>query len=332
MLAETTALTPQEMGGLARKEALAPKQRSEIARAAAKARWNLPRATHEGQFSIGDKVLTVAVLDGGIRVVRALAVLSALGRQWRGQYKRTGLPSFLEAKNLSPFITNELQSVLEPIEYMGLTGNRQIGYRADLMPLVCEVYLNARDEGVLTSKQRATARLAELITRALSRVGIAALIDEATGFQEVRDRQALQAILDKFLREEQAKWAKRFPDDFYREIFRLNGWEWRGMKVNRPQVVAHYTRDIVYTRIAPDLLSRLEELNPKDEKGRRPVAHFQWLTDEIGLPALSQHLHAAVALMRASTTWKEFKGLLDKALPVKTRLSDLPLFDEKRNG
>ena len=41
------------------------------------------------------------------------------------------------------------------------------------------------------------------------------------------------------------------------------------MKVNRPQVVAHYTKDIVYQRLAPGILMELEERNPKDEKGNR---------------------------------------------------------------
>ena len=35
--------------------------------------------------------------------------------------------------------------------------------------------------------------------RGFAQVGIAALVDEATGYQEVRDRKALQAILDAFL-------------------------------------------------------------------------------------------------------------------------------------
>ena len=68
----------------------------------------------------------------------------------------------------------------------------------------------------------------EILAPALARVGIIALIDEATGYQEIRDRQALQQILDKYLLKEYAAWAKRFPDEFYKQIFKLRGWEWRG--------------------------------------------------------------------------------------------------------
>ncbi len=88
---------------------------------------------------------------------------------------------------------------------------------------------------------------ADLLIRALAKVGIIALVDEATGYQEVRGKQALQAILDAFLRKELAAWAKRFPDEFYQQIFRLRDWEWKGRAKNPPQAVAHYTKDIVYS-------------------------------------------------------------------------------------
>jgi hypothetical protein len=73
----------------------------------------------------------------------------------------------------------------------------------------------------------------------------------------IRDRLALQAILERFLATEFAAWAKRFPDEFYQQIFRLRGWNWRGMKVNRPQVVANHTKDLVYSRLAPGILREL---------------------------------------------------------------------------
>jgi len=46
-----------------------------------------------------------------------------------------------------------------------------------------------------------------------SDLALLALVDEATGFQATRDREALQEMLDRFLRHELAAWAKRFPDE-----------------------------------------------------------------------------------------------------------------------
>jgi hypothetical protein len=151
----------------------------------------------------------------------------------------------------------------------------------------------------------------------LAEVGIIALVDEATGYQSTRDREALQAILDKYLRKEFAAWAKRFPDEFYREIFRLRGWDWNAMSVARPGVVGKYTNDIVYERLAPGILEELRQRNPVRESGHRKAQHHRLLTDEIGHPALAQHLHAVIGLMRASATWEGFKSLLDRAFPKK---------------
>jgi len=85
-----------------------------------------------------------------------------------------------------------------------------------------------------------------LMIRALAHVGIIALVDEATGYQEVRNKEALQALLDAFLQKEFAAWAKRFPDEFYKEIFRLRSCEWNRLSVRRPMWVGKLTNDVVY--------------------------------------------------------------------------------------
>jgi P63C domain len=100
-------------------------------------------------------------------------------------------------------------------------------------------------------------------------------------------------------------------------MFRLRGWVWKGMQVNRPQCVAAYTKDLIYQRLAPGILAELEERNPIQDNGRRKAAHHQWLTEDIGHPALAQHLHAVLALMRVSPDrgWTAFIKMLDRAFP-----------------
>jgi hypothetical protein len=111
-------------------------------------------------------------------------------------------------------------------------------------------------------------------------------------------------------------WAKRFPDEFYEHIFRLKGWQWKGRGVNPPQVVAHYTKDIVYHRLTTGLLEELEQRNPI-EGGRRKNPHTRWLSDDVGIPALTQHLHTVMAFQRATPDgeWDRFMDLLNAALP-----------------
>ena len=237
-------------------------------------------------------------------------------------------PLYLAFKNIKPFVEKHLGNVHQSfIKYRTGKGMVAHGISAESIPKICEIWLDAKKAGVLGRRQEKIAEKAELVIRALAHIGIIALVDEATGYQEIRDRKALQSILDKYLRKELAAWAKKFPDEFYKEMFRLRGWEWKGMKVNRPSVVGKYTKDLVYERIAPGLLNELERKNPKHTVGRRKAKHHQWLTEDVGDPALAQHLYAVIGLMRASSDWSQLKRLMNRAFPRKGDTLDLPLED-----
>jgi hypothetical protein len=326
--------TGRAKGGIARAAALTPERRSEIAKQAVEARWakDLPYATHEGVIRIGDIEIACAVLNTGQRVITQSGFMRALGRarQAKGrQYYRgdVNLPAFLTAQNLKPYISKVLEVTSSQIEFKPKTGVRAFGYADELLPEVCDVFVKADRAKALLSGQKHIADQAHIIMKGLARTGIAGLIDEATGYQEVRDKMALQAILDTFLRKELATWAKRFPDEFYEQIFRLRGWQWKGRTKNPPQVVASYTKDIVYARLAPHIIEELENRNPIGG-GRRKAKHHQWLTDDVGHPALAQHLHAVITLMRVSKTWGQFKHMLDLAHPRRGDTLQLPLMSD----
>lgn len=291
--------------------------------AAAIAADALPVATHRGDVRIGNLVIPCAVLADGRRVLSETGIAEALGGR-SGSLKRTKkaaeeagapVPVFLASKNLSSFVSQELlDGPLKPIVYK--SGDAVVeGFAAEALPEICNIWLSARESGALNEQQRARAQAAEILVRGLAEVGIIALVDEATGYQDTREKAALQAILDKYLAKQFAAWAKRFPDTFYREIFRLRGWNWKGMQVNRPSVVGKYTNDIVYERLAPGILDELKRRNPSDDSGARSARHHQFLTEDVGHPALAQHLHAVLGLMRASNSWEQFKQMLDRAFP-----------------
>lgn len=328
---ENEKLNPQAKGGIARAEALSPEERSEIAKKAAKTRWapGVPRATHEGAIHLGKASISCAVLENGQRVLTQSGFMRALGRARQAKGRQyydadVNMPAFLTAKNLKSFISKELEVTSSQIEFRTERGARAFGYPAELLPKVCDVFLDADEAGALTYGQKHIAAQAKIIIRGLAHVGIVALVDEATGYQEVRDRLALQAILDRFLRKELAAWAKRFPDEFYQQIFRLRGWQWKGMRVNRPQVVAGYTKDFVYERLAPGILRELETRNPKDDSGHRKAKHHQWLTEDVGHPALAQHLYAVIGFMRAAGSWDQFRHMLNRAFPKRGTTLELP--------
>ncbi|MGL4395861.1 MAG: P63C domain-containing protein [Hyphomicrobium sp.] len=314
---------------LARAAALSPSRRSEIAKKAAESRWtkDLPTAIYEGKIQIGDAELGCAVLEDGTRILTQSDMMRALGRarqaKGRGYYNSdVNMPAFLSAKNLKPFIPNELEVTSSQIEFKLPSGQRAFGYRADILPKVCEVYLKARDADALVQAQEHIAVQADVLIRGLANVGIIALVDEATGYQRDRASNALAQILEEFIAKELRPWVKTFPDQFYEELFRLRGMHFPRDSVKRPQYFGHLTNDIIYGRLAPAVLSELKTSTPKNEAGRRQHHFHRKMTDDIGHPKLREHMAAVIAVMQLSPDYDMFIANLDRVRPsfVKTPL------------
>lgn len=276
---------------------------------ARKARAKLPVATHTGVLKIGDSFLDVAVLDNEMRIISQQAVFDALDRPSRGNSRLINIPTFMDAKNLQPFINQQLKEVINRIEYLDKNNKICTGFNADILPLVADLYLQVREAGKLHQSQVGTAIKAEILVRSLAKVGIEALVDEATGYQEVRAKNALAQILEAFVAKELQPWLKTFPDEYYKQIFRLYGLEYDPNKSNyRPQFIGKLTNDIVYERLAPEVLPELKKEASKLEK--KAKLH-QFLSSDIGHPKLREHLASLVTLMKLSATPQEFKEKVD---------------------
>lgn len=315
--------TPQSLGGKKRAESLSAGQRHEIASRAAKIRWaeasTLPKATHMGSLQIGDADIPCAVLSDGTRLLTQAGFLGALGRstkpKGKSQVATDGLPPFLATKSLIPLITRDIFDATVPISFVTASGGKAHGYRADLLPMVCDLFLEARSQGLLTAQQAQIAEKSEVLMRALAKVGIVALVDEATGFQQERDRDELHRLLSVYLSEERLAWAKRFPDEFYRQIYRLKGWAWPVGKAKTP-LLGHITNDVVYERLPAGVIEKLRELNPTiEETKRRKHKHHQFLSAEVGQPDLRDHILQIIPIMKISKDWNAFKRHLDIAFP-----------------
>lgn len=268
---------------------------------------------------IGDIEIPCYVLEDETRVLSQQGFLKAIGRAEKakgghGASRVDNPPSFLAANNLKPFISNELYGSTLPLRFQSVDGARGYGYPALLLPQVCEVYLQARDAGVLLASQKHIAARAEILIRGLAAVGIIALVDEATGYQRMREKRALAAILEKVVTKELQPWTKTFPFEFYSEICVLKQWP-SIFAIKRPSVIGHYTNDIVYNRITPGLLEELRRVNPKIPGGYRKGKHHQWFTPEFGHPVLKEHIIGVMAIMRGSPNWNVFKRILYRSYP-----------------
>lgn len=335
---ETTKPIGRAKGGIARREKLSPERRSEIARQGALARnahrneEKLPRATHKGALKVADLEIPCFVLEDGRRVISGRGMTTAIGMKGRGQ----GIARISGLKAIKSFGNNGLSvAIASPIQFLGgspRVGAPSDGFEATVLQELCETLLQARDAGLLTTDQeKRYAQFADMLNRAFARVGIVALVDEATGYQAVRPKDALQQYLEMIVRKELAVWAKKFPDEFYENIYKLRGWAWPGMGKNRYSVVAHYTRDLVYERMAPGLLKNLEQNSPKDEKGNRDNKLHQWLTDDVGDPMLASHLQSILTIQRLSLAngwgWNKFMRMVDQVMKKKGDSLDLPFLE-----
>jgi hypothetical protein len=316
-------------GGHARAAALTAEERSEIAKVAAQARWrkaddptvedheqdldllaplkrplaattDKPYSMFRGTLSIGNVELQCHVLNDGRRVLTQREVVRALsGGRVSGSYLRN-IPGY------------DVEALPAKVIVFTVPGGSPVnhGFEATLLIEICEAYLQARESDTLGPNQEQIARAADLIVRACARVGIEALIDEATGYQEVRAKNALQVKLQLFIAEQMGEWAKRFPDEFWVQLARLEGVKYSSRK--RPWRWGKYVMRFVYQAIDPDVSKRLAEINPDPAKGHN---HHQHLTD-FGQKELNDHLQQVIAVMRLCNDMDDFKRKFPRAFPI----------------
>lgn len=351
---KNTELKGKAKGGAARAKSLTPEQRKEISAKAISARWDkaeklktLPSVIlKQNDLNIVGLSIPCAIIEGSNenearRVLTETGIANAiLGTRSGASIKLKRLaqeagapiPVFLAPGQLKPFIDNELgNELLLPIEYVD--GNKIVtGYDARVLPIVCDIWLKAREAGALQKQQLDKAQKAEILMRGLAHVGIIALVDEATGYQSVRAKDALAQILEAFIAKELQPWVKTFPSDYYQELFRLRGLSFPTDSVKRPQYFGTLTNDIIYKRLAPGVLEELKKVTKKNQNGRSKHKLFQNLTSNIGYPKLREHLGAVIAVMRFSDTYQEFITKLDRHYPRYGETSQIPFsYDQEHD-
>jgi hypothetical protein len=312
-------------GGKARAESLTQGERTAIAKKAAEARWNktVPKATHSGELHINGVAIPCAVLHDETRVLTQRGFSVALGRYKNPNKKGAivDLPVFLSASNLNPFVDEDLARSATPIKFRmaegsgGFAGNVAFGYRAELLPQVCNVYLRAKHEGKLLKSQEHIADQCLILLNGLATVGVIALVDEATGYQYDRLRDDLQRILEKYVSKELARYSRVFEPDFYKHIHRLKGWKYDAESTKRTHALARVTVDLTYDRIHPDLLKELKQT--RLAKGKNSQQLHRWLTTDPagGHPRLKQHAEGVTALLSVAGSWLQLEEWLNMRYP-----------------
>ena len=260
---------------------------------------------------IGDIEIPCYVVEDETRVLSQRGVTAGIGLNPDAGFR---MPQLMASRSIAKYVSADSMPALKhPVRFKNpVGGGIALGYPATLLIDICGAILACRRAGTLSPVHVHIAERCERLLHGLANVGIVALVDEATGYQDVRAQRALAKILEEFIAKELQPWTRTFPYEFYTEIARLKGWP-PLYSMKRPSVVGHYTNDIVYERIAPGLLEELRKVNPTLPTGRRQQRHHQWFTPEFGHPRLKEHLAAVTALMRAAPNWPAFQRSLQRA-------------------
>lgn len=324
-------------GGRARASVLTSEQRSAIARDAVKARWikagrlkdfetkpkketvdqvgrtasDLPFSMFQGKLTIGDLKLDCHVLNDERRVFTQGEMVRAI----TGGTDSSNLARYLQA---NPLITDDLSG--GPIRFQ-IPGNPQLalGSDATLLIEICERYLDARAQNLLRSNQTHLAQQSEIIVRSCAKVGIIALIDEATGYQRVREKNALQVKIQAFIADELQEWAVMFREEFWLELARLEGVHYSAR--SRPLRWGKYVMLFVYDAIDKDIGKELRNKNPSPRFLRN---HHQWLK-EFGRDKVHDQIERVITIMKLCKNMDDFREKF--AFVFKKSAIQLSLFD-----
>ena len=315
-------------GGLARAARLSPAERQKIAREAVQARWaktgklfkppepeagELPLSLFRGALKIGELEVECHVLNDLRRVLTQREVIRVItaGRE-SGNIQR-----YLDANPLIDrrFVLGETIQFRQP-------GTQYVanGFEGTLLVDLCTKYLEAADLGLLKKNQLHLARQSEIVVRACAKVGIVALIDEATGYQKVRARQALQIKLQAFIADDMQEWAKMFPDEFWFELARLENVKYSPR--NRPLRWGRYVMIFVYDAIDSDVGRELRRKNPDPHFLNN---HHQWLK-KYGRQKVNDQIQRVIAVMNLCQDMDEFRAKFAhvfKKAPLQLTFADL---------
>jgi len=325
-------------GGRARASVLTPSERAAIAKKAARARWakdepegepevetgptpepdSMPFSLFRGTVTIGGVELECHVLNDHRRVLTQREVVKVLtnGRDsgdLNRYLRRNPLidDDFTEGRRIQFRIPGSAGAVSTPI-----------GYEATLLIEICDFYLAARDEGLLRPSQMNLAKMAETVVRACAKVGIIALVDEATGYQDIRAKRALQLKLQAFIAEDMQEWAKMFPDEFWYELARLEGVRYSAR--NRPLRWGKYVMAFVYDAIDGDVGKELRKVNPNP---RHRKNHHQWLK-EFGREKVNNQIYQVIAIMKLCDDMPDFRKKFERVFRKAGEQLEFDLFAE----
>jgi len=334
-----TTISGKARSGKARMDKLSPDERKQLARSGALERWrrararqvvkdtgtmlpgerqpsdeaveevlpsipdNLPVAKWPGQLELGG--IAVYVLDDGRRIISRTGATNFLTNEKGGG----NLESYVGVQALQKYIPANLPGMMVEFVLPEVVNKTVKGMEAETFVDICQAYVDAWRAGDLQKSESQTeiAIRAVMFLAACAKVGIIALIDEATGFQYERPLDALQVKLKLFLLEEMRKWEKTFPDELWEHFGRLTNWT--GGVNSRPKYWGKLVMELVYEYLDPDVAEWLRNNAPRPIHGQN---YHLWLTEQYGLKRLIEHIWKVIGVASTCETMDELRRKMEQ--------------------
>lgn len=274
---------------------------------------NKKKIIHEGEIVLGENIIPCYILEDGTRVLSGSGMQSALKLQEETENKSgSRLARYLGQNTLQPFLyKGKEHGHYDPIECY--KGEQKInGFEATILADICDAFLEARKstEVKLSTRQKIIADQCEILIRGFARIGIIALVDEATGYQYDRERFELQKILSAYISEEILKWQLTFTDDFYKEVFRL--WDLPFIPKyikNKPSFIGKLTTKYIYDELPKGVIEKIKDNTPKTKGGNYRYRFHQSLTPDVGREHLKKQIIEVTLLMNISKSKEQFNAI-----------------------
>lgn len=288
------------------------------------------KASHKGILPVAGLQIPCYVLEDGTRLITQRGMQQTIGLSTSGgtdgAHRLARVVGKLGAKTpkskaltVRTSLEELADRIYNPRLFLPLAGGRAAyGQEATTLIDLCELILKCRDEDMLSDGQLKMALAADVVIRAFAKVGIIAVIDEVTGYQEERDREELQKILAAYIAPYLMPYTERFPEEFWHNMFRLRGWQYHRLSSGKgspkgPRYAGKLTDELVYKKLPPAVREELRKKCPTNEKYQRKDKLYRYLTEDVGDPHLTKQVAIVTTLMKISPSWRVFRGHFERA-------------------
>jgi hypothetical protein len=288
-----------------------------------------PKSLHHGIWNLGSLEIECHVLDTEERIIAQQGAAQLfLGPNGQSGNLGISIDRLLSKINELSGVANRpktsIKQYLTINKIKGLSGVANVfippwggyayGYKAEDVLSMARAFSYALKEGLLRRDQLHIGRNAFDILDACAEAGLVALIDEATGYQLIRDANDLEIRVNAFLRSNARDWQRLFSDDMWAEYARVYKDKWkRGDKRPPRGAMPSIIKNDIYGYVAgKDVIGVLKEwYATKGSKPKHGDNMHQYFSDKT-VRAVIQRMGEVYGVLKSSDNKEQFRYKMNR--------------------